>query len=69
MSDFAENERLQGYIDGADPDAPEPSANRSASYRHGFAVRRADRRGQPAFGGTAAARERSEIAEREDASR
>jgi hypothetical protein len=26
-----------GYLDGLKPDNPEPSANRSASYRHGFA--------------------------------
>jgi hypothetical protein len=26
----------QGYRDGRNPDNPEPSANRSASYRHGF---------------------------------
>jgi len=29
------------------PDCPEPSANRSASYRHGFANGRDDRRGKP----------------------
>jgi hypothetical protein len=30
------DEMVQGYLDGRDPNAPEPSANRSASYRHGF---------------------------------
>lgn len=43
MSLPANDEMVQGYLDGGDPDAPEPSANRSASYRHGFANARADR--------------------------
>lgn len=30
------DETLEGYFDGRDPDSPEPSANRSATYRHGF---------------------------------
>ncbi|WLA83210.1 hypothetical protein [Bradyrhizobium elkanii] len=30
-------EMVEGYLDGRKPDNPEPSANRSASYRHGFA--------------------------------
>lgn len=33
---------LEGYRDGRDPVAPEPSGNRSASYRHGFANGRDD---------------------------
>jgi hypothetical protein len=38
-------EMVEGYRDGfSDADSPEPSSNRSASYRHGFAVGRADRR-------------------------
>lgn len=41
------DDMMQGYIDGRDPDAPEPSANRSASYRHGFANGRDDLRKQP----------------------
>lgn len=32
----------EGFLDGYDPDSPEPSANRSASYRHGFANGRDD---------------------------
>jgi len=43
----ANDEMIQGYRDGLDPDSPEPSANRSSSYRHGFANGRDDRRGQP----------------------
>lgn len=34
------DDMAQGYLDGRDPNAPEPSANRSASYRHGFMVGR-----------------------------
>jgi hypothetical protein len=43
----ANDEMVQGYMDGLDLDSPEPSANRSASYRHGFANGRDDRRGKP----------------------
>ncbi|MDE2096849.1 MAG: hypothetical protein KGL39_06340 [Patescibacteria group bacterium] len=39
----ANAEMIQGYIDGFDLDAPEPSTNRSASYRHGFANARDDK--------------------------
>ena len=31
-----------GYLDGRDPDAPEPSENRSYAYRHSFSVGRAE---------------------------
>lgn len=34
---------VEGYCDGYDLNAPEPSANRSHSYRHGFAVGRAEK--------------------------
>ncbi len=43
----ANDEMIQGYRDGLDPNNPEPSANRSHSYRHGFANGRDDRRGEP----------------------
>lgn len=43
----ANAEMVQGYMDGWDLDAPEPSENRSHSYRHGFANARDDRRGNP----------------------
>ena len=43
----ANPDMVQGYIDGMDLDAPEPSENRSASYRHGFANGRDDRSGKP----------------------
>lgn len=34
---------LEGFRDGYDPAAPEPSSNRSNSYRHGFMVGRLDK--------------------------
>lgn len=42
-----EAEMREGYHDGLDMDCPEPSSNRSASYRHGFANGRDDRAGEP----------------------
>jgi hypothetical protein len=36
------SEMVQGYMDGRNPDNPEPSANRSWSYRHGFQSGRDD---------------------------
>lgn len=45
----ANDEMVQGYMDGYDLDAPEPSENRSHSYRHGFLVGRSEKvRGKPA---------------------
>ena len=43
----ANEEMIEGYLDGFDLNNPEPSANRSRSYRHGFANGRDDRRGKP----------------------
>jgi hypothetical protein len=40
--DHAQDEMTQGYRDGLNPDAPEPSDNRSHSYRHGFRMGRND---------------------------
>jgi hypothetical protein len=50
--DFAPEQRflgemVEGYRDGRKLDNPEPSANRSDSYRHGFANGRDDRAGSP----------------------
>ena len=39
----AEDDMMQGFRDGYDLDAPEPSQNRSHSYRHGFANGRRDK--------------------------
>lgn len=38
----ANAEMVEGFMDGYDLTAPEPSANRSHSYRHGFANGRDD---------------------------
>lgn len=43
----ANAEMIEGFKDGYDLDAPEPSENRTASYRHGFANGRDDRKGKP----------------------
>ena len=45
--DEAMEELVQGFRDGGDPDSPEPSMNRSAAYRHGFANGRDDLRREP----------------------
>lgn len=42
LEDVFLDEMVEGYLDGRKPDNPEPSANRSASYRHGFANGRDD---------------------------
>lgn len=42
----ANDEMVRGYMDGYDLNAPEPSSNRSFSYRHGFAVGRAEKTGK-----------------------
>ena len=39
----ANDEMIQGYMDGLDLSLPEPSDNRTHSYRHGFANGRVDR--------------------------
>jgi len=43
----ANDETILGYWDGFDLDSPEPTMNRSASYRHGFANGRDDRNRSP----------------------
>ncbi len=47
MTTWPEREMREGYRDGFNLDNPEPSLNRSASYRHGFANGRDDRRLRP----------------------
>jgi len=42
MGKQAEDEMIEGYMDGRDPDSPEPSNNRSRAYRHGFQSGRDD---------------------------
>lgn len=41
------DEMVEGYRDGRNPDNPEPSQNRSNSYRHGFANGRDDHARSP----------------------
>jgi hypothetical protein len=43
----ANDEMIEGYYDGRDSTSPEPSGNRSYSYRHGFLNGRDDRSGKP----------------------
>lgn len=43
MEQEANEDMIEGYRDGMNLENPEPSANRSESYRHGFANARADR--------------------------
>lgn len=42
----ANDEMVQGYMDGRGTGCPEPSGNRSNSYCHGFKVGRAEREGK-----------------------
>lgn len=51
MSKPANDEMVQGFRDGYDLTAPEPSGNRSNSYRHGFKVARIDKGILPYQGG------------------
>jgi hypothetical protein len=61
-----DDEILEGYLDGKNPESPEPSYNRSSSYRFGFANGRDDLNRSPrapAFllrAGAAAARREDE---------
>ncbi len=64
----ANDEMVEGYLDGFDPSSPEPSDNRSHSYRHGFANGRADIERRHAFPSTDLARYRAEEAMQKDAS-
>ena len=41
----ANADMVEGYMDGYDLDAPEPSSNRSESYRHSFYIGRAEKLG------------------------
>lgn len=41
------DDMLEGYLDGLNPNSPEPASNRSHSYRHGFANGRDDLRKKP----------------------
>lgn len=41
----ANDDMVEGYMDGYDLTVPEPSANRSESYKHGFKVGRGEKTG------------------------
>jgi len=60
------DEMIAGYSDGIKSDTPEPSSNRTHCYRHGFAVGRADRHHEPAFGGADQARQAAKTAIEKD---
>jgi hypothetical protein len=51
MGKPANDEMIQGYMDGYDLTAPEPSDNRSHSYRHSFYIGRAEKLGLPMISG------------------
>lgn len=61
----ANSEMVQGFMDGYDLTAPEPSANRSASYRHGFMCGRIDK-GQASSPGFEALERMADAAMNED---
>ncbi len=65
----ANQEMVEGYRDGFDLDNPEPSDNRSHSYRHGFANGRADKLGKPAFPSAQVARVLAQAAMEKDEKR
>lgn len=58
----ANDDMVEGFRDGYDLTAPEPSANRSASYRHGFMVGRIDK--TPALWGKRTADELRDMADK-----
>lgn len=62
---MSDDEFAAGYRDGRDPNSPEPSNNRSHSYRHSFAVGRAEIEGKPIPAGTS--RHSADEAEMKDA--
>lgn len=45
--ELVDQEFIDGYRDGYDLTAPEPSENRSHAYRHSFAIGRAEKEGHP----------------------
>jgi hypothetical protein len=64
---MTEADFLEGYRDGRDPTAPEPSDNRSACYKHSFNVGRAELANKPIP--AQVSRERAREAEQRDAAR
>lgn len=62
-----DDEFVAGYMDGRDPDSPEPSENRSHRYQHSFAIGRAEI-SKGALPAAATLREYAREAEAKDAS-
>lgn len=62
----ANAEMVLGYREGFNLDNPEPSENRSHSYRHGFEVGRADKMGRTPSGTFEQVIARAEEAMRKD---
>jgi hypothetical protein len=62
---MSDEDSFNGYLDGRDPNSPEPSSNRSWSYRHSFAVGRREIEGRHWDASTA--RRLAEIAQAKDA--
>ncbi len=62
----ANPDMVEGYMDGLDPASPEPSTNRSASYRHGFQNGRDDLTRKPRAPASDLRREADEAMERDD---
>lgn len=61
---MSDQEFADGYYDGRDPNAPYPTNNRSARYRHSFTVGRAEIAKNPIP--AAISRENARKAEEED---
>lgn len=61
MSGGAEDEMVEGYMDGRNPDNPEPSGNRSEAYRHGFQSGRDDLSHKPSAPAIVRRRQAGEI--------
>jgi hypothetical protein len=66
MERQANDEMVEGFRDGYDLTAPEPSVNRSASYRHGFMCARIDKGLIQWHGTTGQLREMADVAMNED---
>jgi hypothetical protein len=47
VEDELSRDHVEGYLDGRDPNCPEPNTNRSAAYKHSFEVGRTELANQP----------------------
>jgi hypothetical protein len=62
----AQDEMVEGYLDGRNPDNPEPSDNRSRAYRHGFQSGRDDLSRKPSAPYDVRVRQADEILRKDD---